>query len=105
MLLADALESADAQIDHLLASLDESVLPDWVLEQRETSELVGATLAQLPIDYRDALLSKYVEGESTAQVGARTQRSAKAAESLLTPARTAFAGVFSLLAKKRGGLE
>jgi RNA polymerase sigma-70 factor (ECF subfamily) len=105
MLLADALESADAQIDHLLASLDESVLPDWVLEQRETSELVGATLAQLPIDYRDALLSKYVEGESTAQVGARTQRSAKAAESLLTRARTAFAGVFSLLAKKRGGLE
>ena len=105
MLLADAIESAEGEIDSFLASIDERTLPDWALEQRETRDLVGAALAQLPLDYRDALLSKYVEGESTAQVALRTRRSSKAAESMLTRARVAFAGVFTLLAKKRGGLR
>ena len=105
MALSDALEAAQGEIDNWLASIDEETLPGWVLEQRETRDLVGATLAQLPLDYRDALLSKYVEGETTAQVALRAGRSAKAAESMLTRARIAFAGVFTLLAKKRGGLE
>ncbi len=105
MALSDALESADGDIDSLLASIDETALPDWVLEQRETSELVGAALAQLPRDYREALLSKYVDGASTAAVGESVGRSTKAAESLLTRARVSFAGVFTLLAKRRGGLD
>jgi len=104
MLLSDALEAADAEIDTWLASIDETSLPGWALEKRETSELVGATLAQLPIDYREALLAKYVRGESTAELAQRGGRTTKAAESLLSRARTAFAGVFTLLAKKRGGL-
>ena len=104
MSLSDALDAADGEIDSWLASIDERALPGWVLEQRETRELVGATLAELPLDYREALLSKYVNGESTAQVAARAGRSPKAAESMLTRARVAFAGVFTLLAKKRGGI-
>jgi RNA polymerase sigma-70 factor (ECF subfamily) len=105
MSLSDALEEADPDIDAWLAAIDETTLPEHALERRETRELVGATLAQLPLEYRDALLSKYVQGESTAEVASRSGRSTKAAESLLTRARTAFAGIFTLLAKKRGGLE
>ena len=105
MSLSDALEEADPEIDAWLAAIDETPLPAAVLERRETRELVGAALAQLPLEYREALLSKYVHGESTAEVAARGGRSTKAAESLLTRARTAFAGIFTLLAKKRGGLE
>lgn len=104
MALSDAIEAADPEIDSWLASIDENTLPGWALEKRETAELVGATLAQLPLDYREALISKYVRGESTAQVALRAGRSTKAAESMLTRARTAFAGIFTLLAKKRGGL-
>ena len=105
MPLSDAIEAADSEIDSWLASIDEATLPGWALEKRETEELVGATLAQLPIDYREALLSKYVRGESTAEVASRSGRSTKAAESLLTRARTAFAGIFTLLARRRGGVE
>jgi RNA polymerase sigma-70 factor (ECF subfamily) len=105
MPLSDAIEAADSEIDSWLAAIDESTLPGWALEQRETRELVGAALAQLSIDHREALLSKYVRGESTAQVAERSGRSTKAAESMLTRARTAFAGIFTLLARTRGGLE
>jgi RNA polymerase sigma-70 factor (ECF subfamily) len=103
--LEDVLERSSAEIDDLLVRVASEPLPDWVLEQRETRELVGATLSSLPLDYRQALLEKYVEGRSTAEVAALSGRSVKAAESLLTRSRLAFAKVFELLARRRGGLE
>ena len=103
--LEDVLERSGAEIDDLLARVASEPLPDWVLEQRETRELVGATLSSLPLDYRQALLEKYVVGRSTAEVAALSGRSVKAAESLLTRSRLAFAKVFELLARRRGGLE
>jgi len=102
--LADALAEADADIDAILADVSREPLPDHVLERRETSELVGAALSSLPADYQRALLDKYVEGRSTADIARASGRSEKAAESLLTRSRTAFARVFELLARKRGGL-
>jgi RNA polymerase sigma-70 factor (ECF subfamily) len=105
MALSDAIASADDEIDALLSSIDETELPQWVLERRETEELVGATLSQLSLDHREALIAKYVDGESTAAVAARRNTSPKAAESLLARARASFAGVFTLLAKRRGGYE
>lgn len=104
MPLEDALAESDADIDSILADVAREPLPDHVLERRETSELVGAALSSLPADYQRALLDKYVEGRSTAEIARATGRSEKAAESLLTRSRTAFARVFELLAKKRGGL-
>jgi RNA polymerase sigma-70 factor (ECF subfamily) len=103
--LEDVLERSAAEIDDLLVRVASEPLPDWVLEERETRELVGATLSSLPLDYRQALLEKYVEGRSTAEVAALSGRSVKAAESLLTRSRLAFARVFELLARRRGGLE
>ncbi len=102
--LADALAEADADIDAILADVSREPLPDHVLERRETSELVGAALSSLPADYQKALLDKYVDGRSTAEIARSSGRTEKAAESLLTRSRTAFARVFELLAKKRGGL-
>ncbi len=101
--LEEALENADPEIDAILAEVAREPLPAAVLERRETQELVGATLSSLPPEYRQALLAKYVEGLSTEEVAARAGKSAKAAESTLTRARTAFARVFELLAKRRGG--
>ena len=103
--LEDVLERSSAEIDDLLVRIASEPLPEWVLEERETRELVGATLSSLPLDYRQALLEKYVEGRSTAEVAALSGRSVKAAESLLTRSRLAFAKVFELLARRRGGLE
>lgn len=105
MALADALESATPEIDAILAEIERTPLPEWVLERRETSELVGATLSNLPPDYRRALLDKYVEGLTTDELGQRTGRGIKATESLLQRSRAAFARVFQLLAKRRGGVS
>ncbi|MBI5433120.1 MAG: RNA polymerase sigma factor [Planctomycetes bacterium] len=102
--LADILDESDAEIDAILAKVDSEDLPDQVLEARETRELVGAALASLPLDYREALVGKYVDGKSTAELAAESGRGIKAAESLLFRSREAFARVFQLLAKKRGGV-
>jgi RNA polymerase sigma-70 factor (ECF subfamily) len=103
--LEDALDESSEEIDALLARVASEPLPEWVLERRETRDLVGATLSSLPPEYRRALLAKYVEDKSVAEIAAGAGKSAKAAESTLTRARVAFARVFELLAKRRGGLS
>lgn len=105
MALEDVLEGADSEIDAILARVASEPLPDEVLEQRETRDLVGATLSSLTPEYRRALLDKYVEGRSVAEMASADGRGIKAAESHLHRARTAFARVFELLARRRGGLE
>ena len=104
VLVEDLLEETDAEIDAILAAVDREPLPDWVLERAETQELVGATLASLPPDYRDVLVKKYMEGLSVADIAHTRSQGSKAAESTLHRARLAFGKVFQLLASRRGGL-
>jgi len=104
MPLEDVLAEADPEIEALLASIEREPLPEEVLERDETRALVGATLSSLPPDYRDALVQKYVDELSTAEIAARSGKGEKAAESTLHRARLAFGKVFTLLARKRGGL-
>jgi RNA polymerase sigma-70 factor, ECF subfamily len=101
--LPDLLEGADDRIFEILQEVERTELPEWVLERRETQALVGATLSSLPPDYRQALLQKYVEGLSVADMGAANGRGTKATESMLTRARLAFARVFTLLNGGAGG--
>lgn len=100
--LDDVLAEADPEIDRILAEVSREPLPEWVLEQAETRELVGATLSSLPPEYRDALVGKYVDELSTADVGLRLGKGTKAAESTLSRARLAFARIFEMLARRRG---
>ena len=103
--LADVLEESEGDIDAILADVAREPLPHEVLEREETRDLVGATLSSLPDDYRRALLEKYVQGLSVNEMAARTGKTEKATESVLTRARNAFARVFELYAKRRGGIE
>ena len=103
MLIEDLLEATDPEIDAILAAIDREPLPDSVLERQETQELVGATLASLPPDYREVLIGKYLEDLSVGELAARRGKGAKAAESTLHRARVAFGRIFQLLASKRGG--
>ena len=105
VLVEDLLAEADPEIDAILAAVDREPLPDWVLERQETQELVGATLSSLSPEYRRALVDKYVEGLSVAEMARRQGAGTKATESRLHRARLAFARVFELLSTKRGGLE
>lgn len=101
--LSDVLASADPEIDSILSAIETEEIPERILMRRETRDLVGATLSSLPPDYRHALVSKYVEDRSVAEIATTLEKSEKAAESTLTRARLAFAKVFELLARKRGG--
>ena len=102
VLVEDLLDETDEKIDSILEQVDREPLPQWILERKETRELVGATLSSLPPDYRSALVAKYVDGQSVSEIGTALGRGEKAAESVLTRARLAFTRVFQLLSKERG---
>ncbi len=84
--------SVDAN-DEAVDPRDTSMLPDEALEQIERADAVRAALFLLAGDRRDVLISKYVDGLSVDQIAARTGRSAKAIESLLTRARAEMRGL------------
>ncbi len=96
--LASVIEESEEAIDSILTELESQEIPPDVLERAETHDLVGATLASLPPQYQDALLDKYVHALPLKKMAAGREQSAKAVESLLTRARTAFKRTFELLA-------
>ena len=61
--------------------------PPELLEGVERADMVRAALLCLNDDWRAALLDKYAEGLSVAEIAARTGRTAKAVESVLSRAR------------------
>lgn len=60
------------------------------IEKEELASLVRAVLDHLPIHYEKALRWKYVDDLSTREIATNLNVSSKAAESLLTRARSAF---------------
>jgi RNA polymerase sigma-70 factor (ECF subfamily) len=68
-------------------SPDDGLPPPDLLERSERADVVRAALICLPDGSRGVLLDKYAEGLSVAEIAARTGRSAKAVESLLSRAR------------------
>ena len=74
----------DEQLRDLFGRLESEPFGDDVLARAETCEIVGATMSQLPLHYREALEAKYVNGESVQQMAADWGLSEKAVESQLT---------------------
>lgn len=66
---------------------DSSILPDDLMEQTERAHAVRAALSLLAEDRREVLILKYVDRLSVVQIAARTAKTAKAVESLLSRAR------------------
>jgi len=71
--------------------------PEQQLLRREVGRLVHVAIDNLPPHYRQVLQWKYVDGLPVAEIAARLQLSAKAAESLLTRARQTFRDAFASL--------
>jgi RNA polymerase sigma-70 factor, ECF subfamily len=69
--------------------------PEREYERRELAGRVRAALERLPVQYRDALAARYLDGASVEEVGRRLSLGYKAAESLLTRARQAFRETFA----------
>ncbi len=66
---------------------DSSILPDDLMEQTERADAVRAALSLLAEDRREVLILKYVDRLSVGQIAARTAKTTKAVESLLSRAR------------------
>jgi RNA polymerase sigma-70 factor (ECF subfamily) len=76
--------------EELLDLMDSGPLPDEVLQQGATCARVVEALARLPLDYRRALIARYVDGQPVDEVARRLGRSYKATESLLSRGRAAL---------------
>ena len=71
----------------------DGAFPDEILGRIERADAVRAAMVLLAEDRRAALIAKYVEGLTVDQIAARTDRSAKAIESLLSRARAQMRGL------------
>jgi RNA polymerase sigma factor (sigma-70 family) len=58
----------DEQLRELFARLESEPLAAEVIAREETSEIVTATMSQLPAHYREALEAKYLEGTSVSRM-------------------------------------
>jgi len=98
-----SLETLWAKLDKellaLYARLDSEPFSDELLQREETCELVNATMAQLPPQYREALEAKYVDGKSVRDMATQWGSTEKAVESQLTRARKAFKATFLALSR------
>ena len=86
--LGDPDEVIQAIVEALRAPEDEE--PDHQLARVGLKDLIQATLDCLPSHYGNVLEWKYVDGRSVNEIAERLAIAPKAAESLLTRARTAF---------------
>jgi RNA polymerase sigma factor (sigma-70 family) len=78
-----------------LELMDSGPLPDEVLSRSALRVRVIEALAELPDDYRSALLSRYADGCSVEEVARLLGRSYKAVESLLSRAKAALRAVLT----------
>lgn len=89
----------DQELRDVYAGLESDPLDDHVVRREETRQMVGATMSQLPANYREALEAKYVAGKTVRTMAADWSMSEKAVESQLGRARKAFRATFVALAR------
>ena len=75
----------------------EDFRPESARRRDEIAHFVRATLDYLPANYATALEMKYVQGNSVAEIAAALGIGEKAAESVLSRARSAFRESFRTL--------
>jgi RNA polymerase sigma-70 factor (ECF subfamily) len=82
--------SVDGDISTYIETIDTEPLPDEVLEQKETAEIVQAALDRLESKEQTVLKRKYIENLSALDIGRQMGISEKAVHSLLYRARVSL---------------
>jgi RNA polymerase sigma-70 factor (ECF subfamily) len=96
--LPDFWDTVDHQLAEPLVNLNASVLPEQLLEQKETAELVGMALTHLPLRYQATLRRRYFEDMSLQEMASFEGSSEGAMKVLLHRARQAFRTAFETIA-------
>jgi RNA polymerase sigma-70 factor (ECF subfamily) len=86
--------AVQAALESLAVDLE---TPEKARHGEDVARFVRVTLEYLPSKYAVALEMKYIQGCSVDEIGTRLQISTKAAESVLTRARSAFKDCFRSL--------
>lgn len=97
--LQTAWNNIDASLKRVYERIDSEPLPDAALERKETRQLVGVTLANLPPHYREVLEAKYMHDQPLEAIARTREATLDAVKSLLHRARAAFRETFLTLAE------
>jgi RNA polymerase sigma-70 factor (ECF subfamily) len=92
--LADFWEETDRRLLAAYRQLATAPLPEDILHQQETKELVQLTLASIPGNYQQVLTQHYLEQRPLKEIAASHGLSEGAIKSLLHRARLAFKTAF-----------
>jgi len=97
--LQTAWDNIDHSLQQILERIDRDPLPDAALERKETRELVGMTLANLPPHYREVLEAKYMNDQPLEAIARMRSATIDSVKSMLRRARAAFRETFLTLAR------
>jgi len=92
--LPDFWNAVDRQLTRAIIDLSSNILPEKLLEQKETVELVHMALTNLPFRYQMALRRRYFEELSLHEIAALEGINEGAVKVLLHRARLAFRTAF-----------
>ena len=95
---AQGRPGADGDISTYLEVIDTEPLPDELLENKETADIVRTALSQLEDKHRSVLRAKYIEGLSAGEIAKRLEITEKAVHDLLYRARNSLRVKFKQLA-------
>jgi len=93
----DFWKTVDRQLIKAVTNQDSSILPEELLEQKETAELVRMALTNLPLRYQRALRRRYFEELSLHEIAALEGINEGAVKVLLHRARLAFRTAFETI--------
>lgn len=96
--LQETWDNVDQSLVKAYERIDREVLPEAELERAETRELVGMTLANLPLQYRELLEAKYMEDKPLETIAAMRAATVDSVKAMLRRARAAFRETFLTLA-------
>ena len=95
--LPDFWNTVDHQLTKAITDLNSSILPEELLEKKETAELVRMALTNLPLRYQATLRWRYFEDMSLQEMAAFEGSSEGAMKVLLHRARQAFRTAFETI--------
>jgi RNA polymerase sigma-70 factor (ECF subfamily) len=95
--LPDFWENVDRQLPRAIHNLESNILPEELLERKETVELVRLALTNLPFRYQVALHRRYFEDMSLHEMAVLEKSSEGAMKILLHRARQAFRAAFEAI--------
>jgi RNA polymerase sigma-70 factor, ECF subfamily len=95
--LPDFWNTVDHQLTKAITDLNSNILPEELLEKKETAELVRIALTNLPLRYQVTLRRRYFEDMSLQEMAAYEGSSEGAMKVLLHRAREAFRTAFETI--------